>query len=168
MEKIIKEYEVYTFDELNEDIKEKLIEEEIERQYEDYIELYLYEDMYLEAERLLEKYFGKKAELDNIYYSLSYCQGDGAMMEFTTEYYGKYVKVRQYGHYYHEYSFDIDSYELTDKQYEQFKEKTIKMNKEFAKYGWKMVDIDTHKDYLKEYAMERLSENEYLENGEIF
>ena len=133
----------------------------------------LQEDMGYEAERLLEKYFGDKATLKNVYYSLNYCQGDGAMVEFDLTYYGKYVKIRHNGFYYHSRSFTIDDIStygeyLTDKQEKQLYEKIVKMNEELEKYGWELVDIDNYKKYNKDYAIERLQEDEYLENGEVF
>lgn len=126
----IVEEKVYNFDELNDDIKEKLIEERKQGEFDCYMEFEFHEDMRLFAQDLVTDFFSKASIFDNTYYSLSYCQGDGAMIEFTTytsvinevlkgsltyeevkmiESYGDTIKVRHNkGHYYHERSFIID------------------------------------------------------------
>lgn len=171
MEKIIREYNVYNYDELDENIKEDLLRKENEYQFETYCDLFLEEDMSEKAIELLQKYFGDKATFNRVYYSLSYCQGDGAMIEFDLYYYGKFVKVRQSGHYYHSRAFTIDdittySEYLTDKQEKQLYEKIVKMNEELEKYGWELVDTDNHN--FDETSLENLREHKYLENGEYF
>jgi hypothetical protein len=161
-----KTIKIYNFDELSEEVKRKLIEKEIEYQHEAYCEDFLENEMKYYANELLKKYFKEnKAELKNVYYSLSYCQGDGAMFEFDLYYYNKYVQIQQYGHYYHRYSFTIaDNYELTEKQEKQLKEKVLKMFKEFEDYGWSLVDYKI----TEAEAIEILQENEYLEDGSIY
>lgn len=160
-----KTIKIYNFDELNEDVKKELIEKEIENQHEAYCNYSLKYDMKYYANELLKKYFkNNNAELKNIYYSLSYCQGDGAMFEFDLYYYNKYVKIKQYGHYYHKYSFIIDSWELTEKQEKQLKEKVLKMFEKFEDYGWDLVDYRI----TEAEAIEILQENEYLEDGTIY
>lgn len=160
-----KTIKIYNFDELSEDVKRKLIEKEIEYQHEAYCEDFLKSDMEYYANELLKKYFKEnKAELKNVYYSLSYSQGDGAMFEFDLYYYNKYVKIKHYGHYYHMRSFMIDTYELTEKQEKQLKEKVLKMFEEFEKYGWDLVDYRI----TEAEAIEILQENEYLEDGTIY
>ena len=164
MEKITKTFDVYDFDELDKEIQNKLIEQEKANYSEDYCNYSLYDDMKEKAKELLEKYFKGKAEFKNIYYSLSYCQGDGAMIEFTLNYCNKIVNVKQYGNYYHERSFIIESYELSDKQEEQLKEKIYKMNCELANYGWKQIET-TISD---EEAKENLRQYKYFKNGKYF
>lgn len=157
---------IYNFDELSEDIRQKLIEKELEYQYEAYCEDLLFDDMEEKAKELLEKYFkNNSAELKNVYYSLSYCQGDGAMFEFDLYYYNKYVKIKHSGYYYHSHSFIIDTWELTEKQEKQLKEKVLKMFEEFEDYGWKLVDI---RNFTEAEAIEILQKNEYLEDGSIY
>jgi hypothetical protein len=72
---------IYNFNELEEEVKKRLIEKRKEEEKQFYYEWGLLEDMQEEAKRLLEKYF-KNAELKDVYYSLNYCQGDGAMIAF--------------------------------------------------------------------------------------
>ena len=95
-----KTIKIYNFDELSEDIRQKLIEKEIEYQHEAYCEDFLESDMRYKATELLKKYFkNNNAELKNVYYSLSWSQGDGAMFTFDLYYYNKHVQIQQYGHY---------------------------------------------------------------------
>lgn len=160
-----KTIKIYNFNELSEDVKRKLIEKEIEEQHELYCEDWLLNDMEEKAKELLNKYFkNNNAELKNVYYSLSYSQGDGAMFEFDLYYYNKHIKIKHYGHYCHMRSFIIDTWELTEKQEEQLEEKVLKMFEEFEAYGWNLVDYRiTEAD-----AIEYLQENEYLEDGTIY
>lgn len=164
MKKIQKTYDIYNFDELDKEIQEKLIEEEKEAQTEFYYETFLQNDMEDEAKRLLHEYFGDKAEFENVYYSLSWQQGDGAMIEFNTYYYGKYVEVRHSGYYYHARCFSINTYELTDKQEEQLKKKIIAMNEELEKIGWGLIDYEPD----MESALDFLRDRQYLKDGSVF
>ena len=94
-----------------------------------YCDCCLKSDMEEKAKELLDKYF-KGAIFNNVYYSLGYCQGDGAMIEFSIEIedFNKYyhvfnneemkflldydiiekIEVIQSGRYYHKYAFDIN------------------------------------------------------------
>lgn len=160
-----KTIKIYNFNELSEDVKRKLIEKEIEEQHELYCEDWLLIDMEEKAKELLKKYFkNNNAELKNVYYSLSYCQGDGAMFEFDLYYYNKHVTIKHSGYYYHSRSFIVDTWELTEKQEEQLEEKVLKMFEEFEEYGWDLVDYRI----TEAEAIEILQENEYLEDGTIY
>ena len=129
MRKIEKIINVYNFDELSKSAREKALTDRMEIAKNDYCELYLKEDMQEKAKELLEKYFNG-AIFNNVYYSLSYCQGDGAMITFSIgiEDFNKYyhvfndeemkfilendiiekIEVIQSGRYYHKYAFDIN------------------------------------------------------------
>lgn len=159
---------IYKFNELDKEIQEKLIEEEIEYQKEAYCECCLQEDMEEKAKELLKKYFKGKATFTDVYYSLGYSQGDGAMIAFTMDYYGKFVGVEHsmWCNYYHERSFAITSHDgnyLTDTQEEKLKEKIVKMNEELTKYGYELIE----QEYDRAEIIDGLSENEYFANGEI-
>lgn len=230
MQIIKKEYKVFNFNELSEDVQEKLIEKEEQAEKDFYCETCLYEDMKEEASRLLEEFFGK-VKIDEIYYSLGYCQGDGAMIEFTIniEDLNKKYKflneeelklIKDYeiineiqiyhndNFYYHEYTFSIkydgaigyncidyedikdeyniseedfnkledkiinllDTYNKANKPASQFIEDIISMNKEFTKIGYDLAYYESkdRQDALREWVLETLNENKYLENGEIF
>lgn len=160
--KVIK---IYKFDELSKEIQQELIEKEIEEQANIYCETFLLEDMQEEAKRLLHKYFGDKATFKKVYYDLSYRQGSGAMIEFDLTYYNIDIKIRQYGHYYHECSFDMDwcGY-LGEYRQNKLKEKIIEMNLELKKIGYDLIE----KPYTDEDIIDLLKENEYTEDGEIY
>ena len=131
MRKIVKEFNVYNFDELSDDVKEKLIEKERDIQKELYCEDWLYDDMEEKASNLLNDYFGITSDYLKVYYDLSYSQGSGAMIEFDiniVDLNNKYnifskeemafitdkgivndIRIRHNDNfYYHEYTFGID------------------------------------------------------------
>lgn len=168
MKEVTKTYEVYNFNELDKEVREKLIEQKTQECQDDYCEYFLPDDMAYYAEELLKKYFGEKAKLIDIHYDLSYCQGSGAMIEFELEYYGKRIKVKHdRGRYINAYTFILDyaDYEyLSEKREEQLKDKIVTMNRELEKYGYELIDYEN----FKNPAEEMLEEEMFLENGEVF
>ena len=165
MQTITKTYNIYEFDELPQDIRKKVIEREAENIREADIEDFLEEEMRFLAIKLLEENFGEKAVFQDVHYSLSYCQGDGTMIEFDLNYCGKDVKIRHnsFCHYYHERSFEIISDNLTEIQENRLKEKIIKINKQLAKYGYQYIEEDR-----TEQAIEQLKDCMFYENGNIY
>lgn len=122
---------IYKFDELDKDIKNKLIEEEKTCYFDSYMEHLFYNDMEYRAGELLCEYFDKNCKLDGCYYDLSYSQGSGAMIMFTTNFENLNNKyhvltseevrflrdkgiindvnvIHNNNFYYHEYTFDTD------------------------------------------------------------
>lgn len=83
MQKIVKEFNVYNFDELKEESKQVAIDNEKQYQEEYYCEHALLDNMNCKASELLEDYFNIENAINNVYYDLSYSQGSGAMIEFT-------------------------------------------------------------------------------------
>lgn len=165
MEQVTKIFNVYDFDELQEGIKEKLIKKQEENELDFYCDVCLLEDMEYKGRELIKEYFGEKATFKQVCYSLGYCQGDGAMIEFDLIYYNKNLQIRNRGNYCHELSFEIieqDNY-LTEKQEKQLKEKIYKMNIELKNYGYDLIEQD-----FSEIAIENLRENKYFASGEIF
>lgn len=165
MKTITKTFDIYEFDELPQDIRQKVIEKEAENIREADIEDFLKEEMEFLATQLLEENFEEKAVFQGVYYSLSYCQGDGAMIEFDLNYCGKNVEIRHnpYCHYYHERSFEIISDNLTENQENRLKEKIIKINKQLADYGYQFIEEDR-----TEQAIEQLKDCMFYENGDIY
>lgn len=160
---------IYNFNELSKDIQEKLIENEKQYQKEAYCYDFLYSDMKEKAKELLKKYFKDNAVFTGVEYSLTYCQGDGAMIEFELKYYGKliYIKHDNCCRYYHERSFTLEypNYDyLTATQENKLKEKIYKMNYELMRYGYEIIE----REYSNDEIIELLSENEYYEDGEIY
>ena len=165
MRTITQKIDLYKFNELSEEIQEKLIEYEIKYTEEIYCETLLLADMKDKAIELLQKYFKKNADFKAVYYDLSYTQGSGAMIAFDLIYYNKYLKVSNFGNYTHEKSFIVENdYLLTDKQCAQLTEKIVKMNIELKKYGYELIENSTSRNE----AIDFLNEHEYTIDGEIF
>lgn len=165
MKTITKQVNIYEFEELKKEIQDKLIEEERENQKDIYCEDCLSDDMKLKAIELLKKYFNNKATFKNVYYDLSYCQGSGAMIEFNLTYYNKPVEIKHNGFYYNERSFSINSYELTEKQEKQLKNKIIKINEDLVKAGYSYIEYFYEMPDFE--IINILSNFNYLENGKI-
>jgi hypothetical protein len=167
METITKTFNIYNFDELKTEIQEALIEKEAENIREAEIEDFLKEEIEFLATQLLEENFGEKAVFQGVYYSLSYCQGDGAMIEFDLVYYGKNLSIKHddYCHYYHENSFKIieNNEGLTKKQHEQLHKKIYNINKQLTKYGYSFIEYDR-----TEQAIDQLKDCMFYENGDIY
>lgn len=129
MRKIEKVINVYKFDELSDSVKRKVLDNRMETEKNDYCNFCLESDMGEKARELLDTYF-KNATFEDVYYSLSYCQGDGAMVTFSIdidEFNKKYhifgdeemryikdydiidkIEVVHIGRYYHKYAFDVN------------------------------------------------------------
>lgn len=136
---------IYKFDELDKDIQEKLIKEEKEYCFNSYMENFFQDDMEHKAQELVDDYFGGDADFIQTYYSLSYSQGDGAMIEFDINIEDlnnkynlfsveemrfimdkgiiNYISVRHNdNHYYHEYTFNVDYEYYNDWSYDDIKD----------------------------------------------
>lgn len=123
----------------------------------------------------------KGFDADNVYYALSYSQGDGAMFEgrvnditkFTTNKraikvineYGVYAKFTHKGRYYHEksYDFTLDFPELKPTQY--------RLKEEFEKIEQNIIDVyeETCKEIykqLRDHHLELTSEANIIEFAE--
>ena len=162
-----KRIEIYKFEELSEEIKEKLIQQETQSQLEWYCETLLSEDMEEKAQELVKQYFGDKAKFIATYYDLSYTQGRGSMIEFETTYYGVDVRIIQRGFYYHELSFAVDYYGgfLSEKREKKLKEKIYKMNCKLTEFG---DSITNDEKMFREQAIEYLQEQEFTADGKIY
>lgn len=159
------EINVYNFNELDSKIKENLVKKEIEEQTNLYCEYFLKDDMEEKSRILLEKYFKNNANFINVFYDLSYSQGSGAMIEFDLLYNKKHCEIKNYGHYCHKRSFEINSnVDLTDKEFGRLNKKIISMNEELEKFGYKAIE----NCISKEEAIEILEDHNYFSNGEIF
>lgn len=165
MKTITKTFNIYEFEELSKEIQEELIKKEAEGIREIEIDEFLEGEMEQLAIQLLEENFGENAIFKDVHYSLAYCQGDGAMIEFDLKYCGKNVEIRHnpYCHYYHERSFEIISDNLTENQEGTLKERIIKINEKLAEYGYQFIEEDR-----TEQAIEQLKDYMFYENGEIY
>lgn len=161
---VSKEYKLYTFDELSDDVKQKLIERERQYQLETYCDLDLYDDMGQKASDLINDYFGITSDYLKTYYDLSYSQGSGAMVEFNiniVDLNNKYnilskeelafitdkgiinnVFVRHNDNfYYHEYTFKIDYDYFNDYSYEDIKDSYGISEKDFETLDNRIYDL---------------------------
>lgn len=162
MREVIKKFTIYEFKELDQNIQEKLIEEEQQQIVENYCTYCLYEELEEKAKELLKKNF-KNAELNNIYYDFSYSQGDGVCLEFDLVYFNKDISIKQEGRYTHERSFTIWG-DITEKQEDKLVEKIININRELKKYGYNLIESVA----TRESAILSLEEFDFLKNGDIF
>ena len=158
-------YNVYNFDELSEDVQEKVLDKFRENR-----DLpFLSEDL---SEYLAEKLKDNKItykEMPEVFYSLSYCQGDGVMFEGTVYWKSYTAKIKQSGHYYHYNSKNIELFstktdkEASDKVYQQFNDIYVDMCKELEKYGYEQIDYALSEKAIKETI--DANEYEFTENG---
>lgn len=164
MREIIQKIKLYNFNELDEEIQKKLIEKEAENMLTEYCELWLTSDIESLAKEMLQEAFGNSATLIDVLYSLNYCQGDGAMMEFDLKYNDKDLEIKHNGgRYYHARSFWITG-EIEEKQEEELIEKIVAINKKLEREGYKYIDAARN----EEDARENLASWEYYSDGKQF
>jgi len=161
---ITKTYNLYTFDELDEKGKEKA--REGYRNGNEYD--FLSEDMTEYVNDLL-----KKAKINSndikVFYSLSYSQGDGAMIELSGTWKSYNVNVKQSGRYCHYNSKTIEitqtknGRDANEKAYNDFNEIYVDICKQLESYGYKHIEYQD----ADENVDENLAINEYtfLEDG---
>lgn len=116
-----------------------------------------------ELELLLEKNNITYQEKPKLFYSLSYCQGDGAMFEGAFEWEGNEYIVKHSGHYYHENSKTIDSDTGNE---EEFNDLYVDICRELAKVGYEYIDDVTSDENIKEGI--DANDYEFLQDGTIF
>lgn len=129
MRKIEKVINVYKFNELDENAKQKAITDRMECEHDFYCNFCLEDDMMECGECLLDGHF-ENAKFNSVHYSLFYCQGDGAMIEFSIgikDFNKKYhvfndeemryllekdiidkIEVKHAGNYSHKYAFEVN------------------------------------------------------------
>jgi len=91
MEKITVTHEVYDFEELTKEVQAKVIQKEQENEYR--LGYPWYEHIMEDFQEKLEKQ-GWELEIKDIFFSLSYCQGDGASFDAKLDVL-KYMKVNK-------------------------------------------------------------------------
>ncbi len=159
------ETKVYTYDELSDKAKEKA--REWYQEGNDYP--FLSEYMEEQGRELLEAEGFTNITIDGVYYSLAYCQGDGAMMEFSAERNGLYIKVKQSGHYNHERSTSIT---VTNEEGEELESEEIEEDilvplfKELATQGYNYIDAENEEEYIAENI--RANDYTFTESGTRF
>jgi hypothetical protein len=151
--------EAYTIDELSKEAKEKALD--WFREMNDDLP-YLEEGMEEKLGELLEK--NQISGMGQVLYSLSNCQGDGAMFEGDFEWNHYNVNIKQSGHYYHSNSkvitiTDEEGNEVTENEpNEAFESIYQSICKELEKYGYQIIEDENS----EESVMESIRANDYL------
>lgn len=158
----IKTYTIYEYDELDEKAKEKA--RDWYKQINDYP--WLCEAMTERATELLETAGFDSLTIKEVFYSLSWCQGDGAMVAFTGTYKlnGKdwYVTCKHAGHYYHynstDYTIEDDNGDDANSDtYKTIKEICVELFQALARYGYDYIEYEDD----EENVAETIRANEY-------
>ena len=162
----------YNFNELSPDAQKRAIEDIRKVENNNFPDFLLEEAMEEKASELLYGNYEISNKDLKVYYSLSYSQGDG--VAFAGEIFASdkpnltlpvnchRVQITHSGHYYHEYSFNV---ELFDAEYEEIDGGEIVLEelrdicRQLARYGYKWIE-----DYLSDDSLkERL-----IDAGEVF
>lgn len=165
MKTITKEYNLYTFDELDQEAKDKARNKFNE--HNDYP--FLAENLREEIENELETQ-GYKIEDIKLYYSLSYCQGDGLMFEGKlTDKDGNIYTIKHRGHYYHERSTEItgedkDGNEIDTEYFEN--SVYIPLCQRTAKGGYDEIEYQESEECFRETC--EANDYTFLEDGTMF
>jgi hypothetical protein len=153
MKTVTKTYKVYTFPELSKDAKEKALNKWNENNDFPFLEEYLHD----QCEELL-KQNKIKGDLTAVSYSLSYCQGDGAMFEGTFEWEKYTAVIKHSGHYYHYNSKTIEligenehgTFDADEETYTQFDELYVTICKKLADTGYKEIEYQQSAEVFAE------------------
>lgn len=166
MSRII-ETEVFTFDELSEEAKE--VARQWYREGNDYP--FLSEFMDIKAGELLLD--AKISGEHKVFYSLGYCQGDGAMVELTGDWKAWHVSVKHAGHYYHERSTTITLESRRTGQpapvatIERFQEEVyVPLCKALRDFGYECIEDENSNESVDETI--RANEYEFTSDGKRF
>lgn len=140
--------DVYTYDELSKDAQERARD-----WYKEIDDLpFLSEYMQELAVELLEKYGMTECTDIKTFYSLAWCQGDGAMVEFDGTYKGYSVVVKHEGRYEHYNSKHIDMMDCDGNYVECAIQDAfnadvyVPMCKELERAGYAYIDAETDND----------------------
>lgn len=176
MKTITKQYNLYSFDELSQEAKDKARAKFNE--HDDYP--FLSDDMNEKLHELLEENHIKDTNDTSkagttptpVLYSLSYSQGDGCMFEGRYEWNGYNVSIRHSGHYYHEYSkiltiTDEEGNEPeTNEPEEAFDVLYVAICKELEKYGYSIIEYNQSEECFAETC--EANEYTFLSDGTMF
>ena len=166
MKILIKNYELYTYDELSPEAKEKALED-----YRNGNEYYfLSEDLEYKLQELLKD---NKITSDDakVYYSLSWNQGDGAMFEGNCFWKSYIIKIKQSGHY---YNYNSKTYTITsvktgkeasDTVYQDFEKIYLDICSELEKAGYAYIEYEDSEEAFKESA--ESNEWTFLSSGKM-
>lgn len=165
-----KQINIYKFDELNDKVKQKVLNRF--RDNNDYP--FLEEELNESLKELLQEYKIKALDTPKLLYSLGYSQGDGVMFEGNFEFNGVEFSVKHDGHYYHSNSktIDYDDYDgdnlesdLKEMVYNDFNFFYKEICDKMKKLGYDSIENDDSEQTIKD----NIDANDYYftENGDI-
>lgn len=143
---------LYSLDELSKEAQEKAHQEWIENDDMPFLS----EDMTEYLKELLKENNLTYDEVPKVYYSLSYCQGDGAMFEGTVYYGAITARIKHSGHYYHYNSKELDltmtrtGNEAPESSYLKFNNIYVDICEQLAKYGYAEIEDKQSFEYFKD------------------
>ena len=161
---ITKQINLYTYDELNEKAKEKALNDF--RENRDYP--FLNDEMTCKAKELLKEYNIDIVKDFKVFYSLSYCQGDGAMFQGWFKFNDVDIFIKQRGLYYHSNSKELQFYNIEGKEIDDennFNTIYKEICKELEKYGYSCIESEQEKAYIENIFIEE--EYYFLSNGKF-
>ena len=179
MKKITKEYNLYTYNELSKEAKEKALKKHIEDNDYYFLSDYLNERLHelLEENKIQDINDTSKPNTKptQVLYSLSYCQGDGCCFEGNFIWNGYNVSIKHSGYYYHSKMVNISMFEIENdcrpepvnsKDEKEFEELYQSICEQLEKDGYSFIDYENS----EESFIEMCDANEYtfLENGTMF
>jgi len=160
---------VYQFNELTDEAKETAINNHIEANDFDFLSD-------LMNERLHELLEESKFETDNeknveLYFSLSYSQGDGACFIGDFEYQNYQVTITHQAHYYHELSTTLDiiemdedeGHEVPEEKIKEIKDAYVEMCINLKSDGYAYIENENDPQWIEEQFTS--NEQEFNENG---
>lgn len=167
------EIELFKFGELEPKFQKKLIDEEVQNQYEFFCETSLYDELKDEAYSLLKFHFKDISNL-KLLYNLDYSQGSGLICEFDFTFKGEDIEVRQnpHNHFYtftSNFTLNYDEFysNLTADEVKTIKEDIIKVNEKLKKLGYELLeDRDSFENQAKEYLNEL--EESFTKDGKYY
>lgn len=173
MKTITKKFKTFSFEELNQEARDKARQTWNESNDYPFLQDDLREYIHEELQELGFEVVGfSTSENPTIrpYYSLSYSQGDGLMFEGTVkDKKGNEYTIKHEGHYYHERSTEIEG---TDKNGEwistkDFEEKIyIPLCKKIAERGYDAIEYMESEESFKETC--EANDYTFLEDGTMF
>lgn len=157
---------VYEYEELSQKAKEKVLNDF--REHNDFY--FLQEDL---KELLKEKLQENKISFDEslkLYYSLSYCQGDGLCFIGDFEFKGINIKIKHNSRYYYAkstniYYFDDEGNEIENEKTKEFENIYLNICKELEKIGYEIIEDEQKEENIKDFF--DANNITFRENGEI-
>ena len=169
---------IYKYDELSDKAKRKVLERY--REHNDF--LFLSNDLKEELNTLLEEHKIEVQQNLQLYYSLSYSQGDGCCFvgDFIWNNYRISIKHDNSCRYYHNQSVDIninskfnsngEDVEISSDEenvaYNEFKNIYKEICDKLEDSGYAIIDNENSEEYIKDSI--EANEEEFYDNGDIF